>query len=326
VMLAAEDAMLLTRETGYLDLARSQMDVLISHAIEANGTLHIPHKYGDAGCYEYDLWSENVLAEDWDANAKPKHNRIIWKDGWFEFMPMQSRHPVHLWFMSRSDGDKERIKKIRNNHKMDWQKVVETREKDQGGHEAAWAAYLFGEYPGYPEDILRYNLTQVERRLELMRTDQQDPQTYGDYYLQHRNPITLEGLAQLTLGGPLPLYNGGHLMSSVRYHDREHNRPGLPQDVAALVEKIDADKIVIQLVNLSHTNKRELTLTAGAYGEHEFTELREMLEGDSGSNSQAQAINAQYFDLDLLPASSIRLHIGMRRFVNEPRHAFPWDI
>ena len=50
-----------------------------------------------------------------------------------------------------------------------------------------------------------------------MRNDQQDPSTYGDWYLQVRNPITVAGLVQLTMGGPFFMHNDGLLMVRLRY-------------------------------------------------------------------------------------------------------------
>jgi hypothetical protein len=52
-----------------------------------------------------------------------------------------------------------------------------------------------------PTSILRHRHAQVHQRLAFMRDDQQDPSTYGDWYLQVRNPITVEGLIQLSEGG-----------------------------------------------------------------------------------------------------------------------------
>ncbi len=317
VTLAAENTLLLFRDPSYLDLPRSQMDALIQQGIESKGTLHVPHKYGDPGCYEYNLWAENVLSAEMRQRQEYRYNKLLWKDGWFEFMPMQARHSVHVWYLSLDEKDRARIETIRNYHTRNWEKVLDTHEKDQGGHEAAWAAYLNGEYPTYPEDILSYNLSQVEQRLAFMRDDTQDPKTYTDSYLQQRNPITLEGLVQLTLGGLLPLYNGGHLMAAVRYFDRQRRRPGLPEDVAALVEAIHPQGIKLRLVNLSPSQRRELTLQAGAYGEHRFTTVKV-----SGAD-QAQDIQSSSLAVDLPPATEICLEVGWQRFVNEPSFALP---
>jgi hypothetical protein len=318
VTAAAENAVLLYGDMGYLDLPRSQMDVLISHGIPFEGTLYVPGKYGDPGYYEYTY--SNMLTADMRLGAPDQINTILWKDGWFEFLPFHPSRLAHLWSLSLNPADMERIVKVRNYHNHDFEKVVDTHEKHQGGHDAAWAAYLSGEFPAYPEEILKYNLLQVERRLAFMQEDTQDPLTYGDYYLQVRNPITLEGLVQLTLGAPLPLYNGGLLFAPLRYFDRAAQRPGLPPDVGALVEKVTADKIVLTLVNLSAEHTRQLTLQAGAYGEHRFKAVRTIHAGDSAPEGAPQVVNGRSFEIDMPAGTQITLEIGLHRFAYDPSY------
>ena len=217
--------------------------------------------------------------------------------------------------------------------------------KHGGGHDAPWIAFLEGEYPGYPEDILRHNHAQVYQRLAFMREDTQDPATYGDWYLQVRNPITVEGLIQLTMGGPLFLYNGGLLMVRLRYFDWQDRRPGLPRDVAALVEKLEDKRALVHLVNLSPTEAREVLLQAGAFGEHCFTRVKYQQrrippEGPGlGHAHEAQyqevvesqleeasvEVNDRHLLVRLEPGSQIRLDLGMDRLVNDPTYALPWD-
>lgn len=319
VVIAAQNAMLLHLEPRYLDLLRSQMDILIDRGIEKDGTLRVPYKYGDPGCYEYKLWIEGVLQED--------NGAIVWRDGWFEYQPMDPRYPVHLWNMSADAEDLRRICITRNADKRDWERVLPKRTKDQGGHEGAWAAYLQGEFPDYPEKILQYNLEQVYQRLAFMRSDDQDPATYTDSYLQARNPISVEGLTQLTLGGPLPVYNGGLLISRVRYFDSDRRRPGLPEDVAALLEKAEEDHIVLHLVNLNGLQTRRLIVQAGAFGEHRFTSVTfEERLSDGRSVQRAEALNGIYAAVQLQPGSGIRMKLGMNRFVHDPSFRLPWGM
>jgi hypothetical protein len=316
---------MLTRDPAYLDLPRSQMDILISKGIETEGTLHVPYKYGDPGNYDYIQWIDNVITQDGGQSQYMKPGLPLWKDGWFEFQPLQPKHAVHVWSLSQNPQDLERILRIRNGHKRDWEQIFDSREKDQGGHDAAWVAYLRGEYPGYPEDILKYNLFQVQRRLDFMRDDTQDPKTYGDYYLQQRNPITAEGLTQLTLGASLPLYNGGLLMAPLRHFDRERKRPGLPADVAALVQSISPDRVVIRLVNLSRTQQRELTIQAGAYGEHQFKDASYSVLDHGELHTTIQPIDRAILEVDLPPGADITLTLRLERFVNDPSYRLPWD-
>src|SRR5690606_12047467 len=105
---------------------------------------------------------------------------------------------------------------------------------------------------------------------------------------QEMCPVYFEGLLQLTLGAPMHLSHGGLQHARVRYFDADHRRPGLPQDVAALVEKLDAEGAQIKLVNVSQFEEREVILQAGSFGEHRFDSavvLNEAGEEISGSRT-----------------------------------------
>jgi hypothetical protein len=102
----------------------------------------------------------------------------------------------------------------------------------------------------------------------------------------------------------------------VRYFDQDRARPGLPLDVAALVDKLAPDGVGLQLVNLSRHETRNLIVQAGAFGEHTFTEVR--------YGGMVVPVDAKYFAVQLPPSTSIRVEAGMRRFANDPSYAFPW--
>ena len=195
-------------------------------------------------------------------------------------------------------------------------------------------------------DILRHNHAQVHQRLAFMRDDQQEISTYGDWYLQVRNPITIEGLIQLTMGGPLFMYNGGLLMARLRYFDPERRRPGLPTDTAALVETLEDRRAVLHLVNLNPTQEREVLLQAGVFGEHCFTcvayqQRRPVSAAEAGVGHTHEAqyrqtvqgqledrmveVNDRHFTVHLEAGAAIRLDLGMERFVNNPSYALPWN-
>jgi hypothetical protein len=125
----------------------------------------------------------------------------------------------------------------------------------------------------------------------------------------------------------------------VRYFDPERSRPGLPPDVAALIDEVGAERVGIQLVNLSPTESRHLIVQAGAFAEHQFTGVT-FAEGDrdevakSGyrwlraervSSEKKIALDAAHFAVELPPSSCIRLEAGMRRFANQPGYGLPWD-
>ena len=131
-----------------------------------------------------------------------------------------------------------------------------------------------------------------------------------------------KGLTQVTMGTPQSIYNGGLLRATVRYYDADAERPGLPADVAALVDHLDAGSVGVQLVNCSRDESRRLIVQAGAFGEHTFTEVRT----DSGEEETpaATAVNGRYVAVDLPPAAKVRLDAGLSRFSNDPSYAFPW--
>ena len=259
---------------------------------------------------------------------------------------MQAHPTTHLWCMSMQHEDMARLQQQRNHDSDNWRQVGSHFSKHGGGHEAAWTAYLEGGYPEYPVDILRHNHAQVYQRLAFMRDDQQDPSTYGDAYLQVRNPITVEGLVQLTMGAPLFMYNGGLLMARLRYFDPQRRRPGLPLDVAALVESLADERAVLHLVNLHPTQEREVLLQAGAFGEHSFTlvayQQRRPISAEEAGAGHAHAtlyqqtvqgqledrtvaVQGRHFTVCLQAGAAIRLDLGMERFVNKPSYALPWS-
>jgi hypothetical protein len=322
VTVAAETATLLEGDPGHLDLLRSQVDALLENAIErptpgeSASTLYVPHKYGDPGDYHFDPGDEEVLREDDGA--------VRWEDGWFLFHPVtDAGYLAHLWHASMADGDRERLRRTRDHRTRDWENPRPTLNgKYVGGHERAWEAYLAGEFPDYPAEILRLDRYQARRRVRRMEDDRQDPATYDDHYLQQRNPVVEEGLLQLTMGAPQPVYNGGLLMARVRHFDPERERPGLPPDVAALVERIEADRTVLRLVNVG-ANRREVTVQAGAYGEHEFGSVLDRAARDGSRRSLSPG--DPYLRVSLPPETEARLDLGTDRFANDPRYAVPWS-
>ena len=311
---AAENAALLHSDPSYINFPRSQVDVMMEHGHLRDKTLHVPQCHNDKG--------------------------------WTSHLPMRGDTMAHIWGMSMAEEYMERIKKLRNYDERDFTRVKSHGSKHGGGHEAAWIAYLQGEYPNYPSDILRHNYSQVYQRLDFMRCDQQDPSTYGDWYLQRRNPITVEGLIQLTMGGPLFMYNGGLLMVRLRYFDVERRRPGLPRDVAALIEKLEDSSAILYLVNLNPTKGRELIVQGGAFAEHRFTHVSfqrrqnltaEQAEAisthpeaykkiiDGQKESASEEVKAARFKIRMLPGSMVRLELGMERYVENPSYSEPWS-
>ena len=314
VSIAGQNAALLWRDLAFLDFPRSQIDVLIQQGIEKDDQLYVPQKYGDPGRVNYvpGAWLQYPIT-----NAD---GTVLQIDGWFEFMPMHPSDVAHLWAMSMDDADQDRAEQIAKKTGSKFDINAWHHTKDSGGRDGGWLAYMRGDYPEYPEAILNHNISQVEQRLTYMENDEEDPASYGDAYFQRRNPITCEGLVQLTCGAPLPHYNGGLFVTRLRHFDAQEQRPGLPPDVGALVAKLTADTTELQLVNLNKTASRAVIVQAGAMGEHNFTSARV----NTGEAVQTIPVNGMHICVQLPPNTEIDLELGMERFVNAPSYSQPW--
>ena len=313
-----ENETLLTGDAQKIDWMRRQYERLEARAISKDGTLHFPQKHGDPDAVqEYRASPAHYLTVAEKTSANPSYNRLLQIDGWFEFSPLPPIQPAHMWFMSREENDMGFIRRIRNARRREWEQVTPMGSKYQGGQDAAWLHYLEGGFADYPEDILAHNLSQVYARVKFMREDTEPVESYTDSYLQRRNPITAEGLVQLTLGGPMPIYNGGLLMVSVCYFDLDAQRFGLPRDVAALVSRIDAAGIDLELINISLCEKHTLLVQAGAFGEHRFTRV--------SADGEDYFVDDKHFTVRLEPAAGVRLRLDIKRFCNQPQYQWPGE-
>ena len=171
-----------------------------------------------------------------------------------------------------------------------------------------WIEFLQGRRPNYPIEAMQQERQDVARSFERAGAR---PSGYGP------SPVAFESLANLTLGAANLYGSGDVLRSQVRYFDPARRRAGLAQDVAALVEKIERDSVTLMLVNTSMAASRRLIVQMGAYGEHQATAVR---VGD-----RSIPVNASHFEIQLAAGTGDRLVIGIKRLVNDPTLAFPWD-
>lgn len=287
-LIAACNAALVTGDLAFLDFPRSQLDLLWSLGRTEDDIFKVPHRYSARG--------------------------------WWDFRPPDPRLYVHLWSFSQAEEDRERLARFPDIG--EWDRVHGARDKGDQAHAAPWLRFIAGYNPHYPEAILQANYAEVCRRLEKMRHDDGNPADWDVHHWQEINPVTCEGLVQLTLGAPQPVYHGGLLHCRVRYFDGRSRRPGLPPGVAALVERVLPDGIQIRLVNTHPMAAQEVVVQAGAFGEHAFTEVRSV--DDAGQPSGGSlAVHAPAFRVSLAPAAGVALQAGMRRFVNQPTYAQP---
>ncbi|WP_345626547.1 hypothetical protein [Rugosimonospora acidiphila] len=238
-VVAATSAYLLTRDDGYLDLPRTLLDRVLERAVTTDDRLLVPNRYDDRG--------------------------------WFDHQPMEPRFAVALWHLSGSREDWARVERLRRGDPDDWSAVPGERGRFGDANTRPWVRYLAGANPGYPSRALGEAHAQLAWRCAQIRADREPAGSLDLHHWQLVNPIGTEALVQLTLGGPAPIYNGGLPHARLRYADADRGRPGLPPDVAALVDHLDARSVSVRLVNLHPTEARRIVIQGGAFGEYRFT-------------------------------------------------------
>ncbi len=282
-LIGASNAYMVSGKADYLELPRSVLDLMIAKARVENGRILVPHRHGN--------------------------------DGWYDYREIDPTFPIYLWYISRDPRDYERIKKLCTI--TDWETLHYRKGKGDAGNIGSWFAYIKGRNPDYPGQILAATYEESLRRLELARNDNSDPAGRNVHHWQRHNPIILEGLVQLMLGAPNHIYHGGLLHCSVFYFDPARKRPGVPPDVAALVDRLTPEGFSLHLVNLHPSESREVMLKAGAFGEHQFTEIHQ-----AGATVR---VNDRFLRFRIGPGAVGQLKVGLKRYVNRPSYDRPWS-
>jgi hypothetical protein len=112
---AAECAHLVSGDPRYLDLLRSQVQMLLSHAVVRDGDLLVPYKYGPKGWEDYrplepypvsHLWHASLAPEDWALFEKLRAGR---KHGPHAYAYAESPNPpapgAEMWHPDGSLAD-----------------------------------------------------------------------------------------------------------------------------------------------------------------------------------------------------------------------------
>jgi hypothetical protein len=294
LVVAGSNAALLTNgDFSHLDLVRSQMDMLWELRQEIDGQWKTPNRHFDAG--------------------------------WRDFRVQNAIHPILLWNLTQSAEDAQRVERgwVRENETISTQGYIEGSARPQ--HTAAWYHYIKGRNSEYPVQILKNNLEAIDFQIERFRSEAWNPYTMDHYReamsihdWQIIQPAILEALTHLTLGGPMVSYHGGHLHVAVRYFDVAQKRPGLPEDVSALVEKISATSVELVLMNTSIDSSRALIIQGGAFGEHQIMQAQDKKSG------VVSKVNGKYLQVDLEPGSEISLELTVDRFANLPSYQTPF--
>ena len=304
---AAECCLLLTGDFGYLELIRSQIEMLMDRAtVREDGQLLVPTR--------------------------------MMPDGWTDFEPLHLQWLGRLYHASMHERDRALIERLKEGEReSDWNAVESAADRSSGNLEARYNYYA-GDNPDWPYARLAAEYRFASAMYEHMRLDRRDEAAIVAESRWPPNPVLVKGLVQVAMGAPPPVYNGGLLRATVRYFDADEKRPGLPADVAALVDEVAADRVGVELVNLSASQVRRVVVQAGAFGEHQFADVAYAEESREGLARHAGlwlrearpweqkrvAVDARHFSVELPPATSIRLGCHLRRFAHAPSCALPW--
>jgi len=280
-------AMLLTGDDSYLDLCRSQLDLLWSLRKEEDEVVKVPARHGD--------------------------------QGWFDYRCPDPLYYIHLYCLSQSAQDLARLDEVFP-EREGFQNLNPRWYMGKAGvcPPTAWFAFIEGRNPGYPDQMIESTYAGICEKLDRLENDDTDPEKRECYHFHALNPVVPEGLVQMTTGSPAAIYNGGLLHAPVRYFDPETRRTGLPEHVAALVEEVSRDSVSLILVNTDVVDSRTVLIQSGTFGEHEFTTAR--VEGAEGD---CQQIDGRYIAVRLGPSAQARLDLGLKRHVHRPSYEFP---
>jgi hypothetical protein len=198
-----------------------------------------------------------------------------------------------------------------------WYWSMQTADRRHGVVTNPWVQFLHGTNPGYPEAVLQRDLESIPRRLAEIRADRTSADKRLADNMLDLNPAATDALVRLMWGALVPGREGGLLNARLRYFDPARQRAGVPDDVAALVSELGDRRTVVTLVNLSTTDTRAVIVQAGGYAEHQFESVE--------WNGRTERLDARDFTVRLAPGAGAKLTLGLRRFVNKPTVAFPWD-
>ena len=236
-----------------------------------------------------------VNAHATTVNGRLQYPTMYGSDGWYGWQAQPwNVGALEVWYWSMKPSDMERIGKD------------------------PWVAYLKGQNPSYPETALQKDLQSIQTHLNQVRSDSTTAsQRLADNMMDY-NPVAVDALIRLTLGGLPPGRDGGLLNARLRYFDPLRKRAGLPEDVAALVSEMTDSRTVVTLVNLNKTTSRSIVIQGGAYREHRIASAQ--------INGETISINSPSFTLKLAPGAGAKLTLNVKRYSEKPTEVFPEAI
>jgi hypothetical protein len=242
-----------------------------------------------------DAWRSMINAVNSHAttvNSRLQYPTMYGSEGWYGWQAQPwNVGALEVWYWSMKPGDLERM-----------------------GSDP-WVAYLQGKNPAYPENALQKDLQTIQSRLDQVRRDSTTAAQRLTDNMMDYNPVAVDALIRLTLGGMPPGRDGGLLNARLRYFDPARKRAGLPAAVGALVSEMSDTRTVVTLVNLNKMEPREVVVQGGAYGEHQIESVQ--------VRGQTSPVNGVHFTANLAPGAGATLTLKMKRYSERPTATFP---
>jgi len=285
VVSGLENALMLSGDPSFLEPLRHQVHVLLENAIEHEGKKYPPSHYEDDG------WT-----------------------GRFRF----GRHLVSLYLTDFRDDDLELI-----------EDEIELWNRDgrfsYGAgffyhiDDFAWLYFVLGKNEEFPARMMNSDMARIRDRLRGIRGDATPPGERETHHTHRHNPLATHAVVNMIAGGVGPHHAKGTSLLRMQLwpYDPVERRPGLPPDVAVMIDRITPGGVRVHVVNLSQGEPRTLMLRAGAYGEHQCLRVRR--------HNNTTEIGRNHFVVQLEPGCGGTLEIDLRRHANPPSAGFPWD-
>ncbi|MFC1761077.1 hypothetical protein ACFL6U_03255 [Planctomycetota bacterium] len=306
------NAYLLSGDQRYVDALRKQGQALLKNKIKTDQGPVFLNKYGDEGWYEEARYPSHYSA------------RNCAFEGLFADVYLRTLEESDLSLLYEAAEPKPSLRK----DKKTWLYEFEDGHYD-AGNEVLWIDYLQGNFPEYPLKALGEAFERIRIASDLIRKDDTTPDTrradssHGKKSREsYEIPNGIIGavigsLINLTMGGPQPLWSGGLLHCQLRYFDPDKRRPGLPEDVVALVTKITKQAVHVTLVNMNQMDSREVIIQTGAYGEHRCDKV--------DVNGQTHSVGDRSFHIRLAPGAGASIVVHRTLMANRPTLTFPWQ-
>ena len=244
-----------------------------------------------------DAWTnmiDRVNANKKVTGGETLYPRMYGDDGWYAYAPGPwAEGALECYFWTCDARDRARV----------------------AGND--WIAFLEGRNPTYPERSLRRDFETIRTKVAGMRQDNTTPDTRLADDPMKFNPATIGTLRRLMLAGIDPGRGAAALHCRLRYFDPARRRAGIPDDVAALVDKMTDDRVAVTLVNVNQLEARTVIVQTGAYAEHQ---CQIVVVG-----GRQVAVDNPWFTVRLAPGSGARMVVHSKRYSNDPTLAFPMD-